>query len=232
MKSFIQYWKVHLLLWIASIALFLTASYAGYFKGPDTIQYIAGLFHQNRVHDMLEARNYHAAAKEYIAWSWLKPDDQDLIKELAETHLLDRQPHRAYYIITPLAGAMTPDAFDLCRLMALIQADRKEPSALEWARRAQNSAGPDQQAQGALITAHVHRKAAQTPEAIKAYAHVLDLERDHPEAVYYSEIYREQATESEAFSRIPEGSRKNFAEFACTPEFILKYHQLDSKYAK
>lgn len=232
MTSFIQYWKVHLLLWIASIALFLTASAAAYFKGPDTIQYIAGQFHQNRIHNMLEARNYHAAAKEYIAWSWLKPEDQDLIKELTETHLLDRQPHRAYYRIAPLAESMTTDDFDLCRLMALIQADRRDPSALGWARRAQESAGPDQRAHGALIAAHVYRKANQTPEATKAYAHVLDLEPNHPEAVFYSEIYRVQATESEAFSRIPEGSRKNFAEFACTSEFILKYHQLDSKYAK
>lgn len=232
MITFIRHWKIPLLLWLASVALFLAASFAGYLKGSDAIQYIAAQFHQNRIHDMIAARNYRAAAKEYTAWSWLKPDDQRLIKRLAEIHLLEREPHRAYYRIAPLADAMTSDAFDLCRLMALIQAEREDASALDWARRARTTASSDQVVAGTLVIAHAHRKSGQTPEAVRAYARILELEPDHPEARYYHEIYGNKATESEAFSRIPEASRKKIAEFRSTPEFILKYHQLETSAAK
>ena len=156
----------------------------------------------------------------------------DLIKQLAEVHLLEKQPHQAYYRIAPLADAMTTDAYDLCRLMALIQADRNDPSALDWARRAQASAGLDQKAPGALIVAHVHRKSSNTPEAIQGYAQVLELEPDHPEALYYHELYVNHTTESEAYSRIPQRSREKITEFACTPEFILKHRQLETRMAK
>lgn len=226
MNAFITSWKRPLRLWLLSLVLFLALSAAMFLKGGDAVVGIADAFHHNRASNMLANQQYHAAAKEYTAWLWLDPENADRLYHLAEVHLLEEQPHQAYFRIEPIAKSMQPDSFDTCRIMALIQVDREPEAALGWATRASAVADDDQQASALLVQAHVLRVLGRVPEAIEFYRKLVGLDPDHPEARYYLAEPSNQEPILNAFAKRIKLPSDVFNPDNCTPEFIRKAGKL------
>lgn len=204
------------------MALFLVTSATVFIKGPEVIHGIAIAFHDNRVKTMLSQQKYRAAAQELTAWSWLEPENQDLIRRGAEAHLLDRKVIKAYYYLEMLTASMAADDYKVCRLMALIQAERKNSTALDWANRAKVVAPPDREAGCFLVVAHVNRKAGKLKEARDGYRAVLERDIDHFEAKYYLADEFERGAILISFTGALKDAGNDFTEFTCTPEFVLK----------
>lgn len=222
-KRFIRSWRIPLALWAVGVLLFLCASAFGYVRGGETIRTIATAFHGSRIDDMIASHNYRAAAKDYIAWRWLDPENDDLLLRLAEVHLLEREPHRAYYRLRPMAEGMSEDAYEVCRLMALIQSKRGDISGIDWARRTLNAAVTQEEKVAAqLVVAYANRMSDQSGEAKVVYRRVLELMPENPEARFYLASEEERSEILTSFSAKLKEARFDHTRFSVTPDFILR----------
>lgn len=222
-KQFVGSWKIPLALWALCVLLFLSVSLVGYVWGGAAIRTIATGFHGTRIDDMIARHNYPAASKDYIAWTWLEPDDDEFVLRLSEVHFLEGESHRAYYRMLPLAEEMPEDRFEVCRLMALIQAKRGDISGIDWARRALNAAVTQEEKVAAqLVVAYANQMSDQAGEAKVVYRQVIGLMPENPEARYHLASREEQSDILLEFSTELRAARFDHTQFSVTLDFILR----------
>jgi tetratricopeptide (TPR) repeat protein len=205
--------------WAIAVVLFLITSAFGAIAGTNLVHGIAVNFHQRNAEVAIAGGNYDFASKELKALTWLEPENEPALLQLAETQLVLGDWLDARHTIMPVVEAMPSDQFEICRLMTLIESSAGSKNAVKWAARATASSTADP-AQSTLLHAHAVRSVGNTQKANRLYNELATNHPNHGEADHHQAVTAEMAMNAEAVAQNRKSIATSSKDYRYTPEFI------------